>query len=222
MAFIGNTHLAKSNEYGKALYKFIGSIATVAAARAAFAIVEDRDDPARRLLLHAKNNLAPAQRGLGFRLEQQIVEDGIVASAVAWEGSHVDYNADTLLNAHGERGPTAKDDAMEFLQRILGPGPVSVREIEREARDCGLLGENAQVGQCKPLRMARKALGIKVQKTGMQGGWVWSLPESSHHASPADGKEGPEAEPQPSGVVPPGAKMPLKAEDAYPRHGLKI
>jgi putative DNA primase/helicase len=217
VGFIGNTHLTKSIEHGKALYRFIGSIATVAAARAAFAIVEDRDDPARRLLLHAKNNLAPEQAGLAFRLEQHIVGEGIVASAVAWEGDHVDHTADSALNADGEHAATAKDDAIDFLQRVLAAGPVPVREVEREAREYGLLGDTAPIEQCKPLRMARKALRIKVQKAGMQGGWVWSLPESSHDASPADGKEDREADPQPLGVSP-GAKMPSEAEDALSKN----
>lgn len=218
VAFIGNTHLTKSTEHGRALYRFIGSIATVAAARAAFAIVEDRDDPARRLLLHAKNNLAPPPAGLAFRLEQHIVGDGIVASAVAWEGSHVEQTADTALNASGEHAATAKDDAKEFLQRILASGPLPVREIEREARDCGLLGDTAQVGQCKPLRMARKALGIKVQKTGMQGGWVWSLPESLEDASSGKAKRDFETSPKSSGVARASPNMPSAAEDAHAKH----
>jgi putative DNA primase/helicase len=206
VAFIGNTHLNKSTEQVKALYRFIGSIATAAAARAAFAVVEDRDDPARRLLVHAKNNLAAAPAGLAFRLEQHVVEDGIVTSAVAWESEHVDHTADSALNFSGEHAPTAKDDAIEFLQRILAAGPLAVREVEREARDCGLLGEKAPIGQCKPLRMARKALGVDVEKAGMQGGWVWSLPQSLDRASPHDVNEDVEASPSP--------KMPFEVEGA--------
>jgi hypothetical protein len=218
VAFIGNTHLNKSTEQGKALYRFIGGIATIAAARAAFAIVEDRGDPARRLLLNAKNNLAPTPGGLAFRLEQHIVGDGIVASAVAWEGGHVEQTADTALNASGEHAATAKDDAKEFLQRILASGPLPVREIEPEARDCGLLGDTAQVGQCKPLRMAREALGIKVQKTGMQGGWVWLLPEGLDDASSGKGKWDFEAPPKSSGVARASPNMPSAAEDAHAKH----
>ena len=84
VAFIGNTHLTKSTEHGKALYRFIGSIATVAAARAAFAIVEDRDDPARRLLLHAKNNLAPEPAGLAFRPSGACAREGQHHGDLRW------------------------------------------------------------------------------------------------------------------------------------------
>jgi hypothetical protein len=94
-------------------------------------------------------------------------ERALAASGLPRE--HFRLRADTALNSGVEHAATAKDDAVEFLQRILAAGPLPVREIEREARDCGLLGETAQVGQCKPLRMARRALGVRVQKTGIMG-----------------------------------------------------
>lgn len=70
----------------------------------------------------------------------------------------------------------AKNKAMDFLQRALAAGARPVREIEKEAREAGLLGATAEIGQSKPFRAARKALGISAHKTSMQGGWSWSLP----------------------------------------------
>src|ERR1700750_1944716 len=54
--------------------------------------------------------------------------------------------------------------------------------------------------------MARKALEVEVKKAGMQGGWVWSLPQSLDVASPPDANEDIEASPSP--------KMPFESEDA--------
>jgi hypothetical protein len=71
---------------------------------------------------------------------------------------------------------TATDKAIDFLQRVLAAGARPVREIEREAREAGLLSATAEIGQCKPFRAARKKLGITPHKIGMQGGWSWSLP----------------------------------------------
>jgi putative DNA primase/helicase len=175
VAVLVSTHITKSN-VGRALHRFIGSIAFVAAARTAFLVAEDPDDPGRRLFLHAKNNLAPRQPGLAFRLGQSFVVDDILASSVAWESGHVGHTADEVLGARRGEGETAKDDAVEFLRTILAGGPVSVAELEREARAACLLGEQS-IGQSKPFRSARKVLAVVSRKLGMAEGWVWELPK---------------------------------------------
>ena len=83
IAVLSITHFSKTGAASttKALHRFIGSIAFVGAPRAAFAVIEDSSDTERRLLLHAKNNLAAPPQGLAFRLKHTMVGDlGIVAS----------------------------------------------------------------------------------------------------------------------------------------------
>jgi putative DNA primase/helicase len=57
------THLNKAAGT-KALYRAMGSLAFAAAARAVWLVTRDKDDPARRLMLPAKMNLAPEVTGL--------------------------------------------------------------------------------------------------------------------------------------------------------------
>jgi putative DNA primase/helicase len=87
-----------------ALNRFAGSIAFVAAARAAFAVIEDPEDDERRLLLQAKNNLGKSCKGLAFRLEQRQMPGDIVSSNVMFEGEHVSQSIDEALVASESRG----------------------------------------------------------------------------------------------------------------------
>lgn len=174
------THLSKGT--GKAINRIIGSIAFVAAARAVFTVVEDPEEEGCRLFLPIKNNIAARQPGLAFRLEQTEVAPGVIGSAVSWdETASVTVTADEAL-AGVDHQASAKDDAIEFLQDLLGGGPVAVREIERHAVEASMLADGKPIGQAKAFRLARQVLGIKSRRSGGladRGSWVWQLPDDN-------------------------------------------
>jgi putative DNA primase/helicase len=172
VAIVSITHPPKGGGIA-AINRFIGSVAFVAAARAAFIVTTDADDEARRLFLPVKNNLAPLGKGLAFRLEERSVGDpgkGIVASSVVWESEAVTTTADqALVAADGgkERG-TAQREAEEFLQEKLHNGPVPTKDAEEHAHALGVA--------LRTLRRARKKLGVVAEKPGLKEGWIWRLP----------------------------------------------
>lgn len=174
VAVVSVTHFAKSaNASGKALHRFVGSIAFTAAARMAFAVIEDAEQEGRRLLLSVKNNLARAPQGLAYRIEQRLVGDGrdILASRIIWDAEPVAITANEAMAADmaGTDGRTAKAEAMEFLLQLLADGPMAMIDIEDQARGAGL--------SWATVRRAKQTLGVLSHKAGMDGGWLWELPK---------------------------------------------
>jgi putative DNA primase/helicase len=170
VAVLSVTHFSKSGAANttKALHRFIGSIAFVGAPRMAFAVIEDADDKDRRLLLHAKNNLAPPPQGLAFGLQQTIVGEpgkGIVASRVHWERDPVTITANEALAAEsGNAGYRPSEEAESFLRELLADGPVPAKQVKADADDTGL--------SWTTVRRAKERLGIKPHKAGMDAGWL--------------------------------------------------
>jgi hypothetical protein len=179
VAVVGITHQPKGTGTA-AMHRFIGSIAFVAAARAAYMVTRDLDDENRRLVLPVKNNLAPLGQGLAFRLEQRIVaEPGIVASFVIWDAAPVTITADQALAATDvarEDAASPRTEAEEYLRDKLSAGPVPVKEVDEHARALGIAR--------RTLARARKALGVRTVKDGFGGGWLLSLPDEGCQDGP--------------------------------------
>ena len=194
VAIISITHFTKGTGSPStiAIDRIIGSIAFIAAPRIGFTVIEDPDDPERRLFLHVKNNISRPPQGLAFRVEQRVIasddKGDIIGSCVAWEGEPVEKTADEALRTDGNKPQTAKADAVEFLTNVLANGPAKVTDIEKEAQAACLLGAEQKIGQSKPFRSAREALGIiPFQTKGQKGnGWFWALPE---HQMPTEGSD---------------------------------
>jgi hypothetical protein len=163
------SHLNKSSG-GEALTRVTGSLAFVAASRAAFIVVRDSIDPTRRLFLPIKNNVGNDQSGLAFSVESHTIAGGIESSRIRWEEDPVTMTADEAMAPQGENAEdrSAVDDAMEFLNTQLAAGPVSTKQLRIDADGAG--------HSWQTVRRAKKILCVEAKKEGMTGPWYWRLP----------------------------------------------
>jgi putative DNA primase/helicase len=187
VAVICNNHFSKSG--GSANNRIIGSVAFVNQARAAFIVTPDAEDATRMLLVPSKMNIAPIKTGLAYRIGGCWINEGeILTSQILWDPTPIAITADEALTAHcgGEDAKTAKAEAIEFLRAALDHGPVSSKDVKKEAGEAGI--------SPKSLRSAREAMGIKPAKSGFAGGWVWQLPPGSLPKMPYEAEDALRAE----------------------------
>ena len=133
IAVVVVTHLNKSTG-GSAMNKITGSLAFVAAARAAYMVIKDDNDESRRLFLPVKNNLAEDKSGYAFSIESVQFGD-IKTSRVKWEKDSVQTSVNEALhNNEGDRGGVSKA-TVDWLEDYLRKHPegVSFDEVKREA-----------------------------------------------------------------------------------------
>jgi putative DNA primase/helicase len=166
VAILGVNHLRKGD--GSAIYRVMGSLAFVAAARAGFIVAKDREDVSgrRRLFLPAKNNLSEDASGLAYQTWR---DEGLSAPYVRWLGA-VQKDVDEAL-AIGDRRrgpePVELEAATAWLTDILANGPVATTSIQEAAKSAGL--------SWRTVRRASEELKVKIHKSSFGGGWTWRL-----------------------------------------------
>jgi hypothetical protein len=171
IAIIGVSHLTKAVG-AQALMRVTGSLAFVAAARAAYLVTTDPRHKMRRLFLPLKNNLGPDATGLAFCIEGATVESPggpLQTSRVLWESEPVPMTADEAMQAergHGEYFGSGLGEGL--AARNTGPGSIAAEEVFDRAKADGIAK--------KTLQRASKALGVQKAKLAMADGWSWSLP----------------------------------------------
>lgn len=161
-AVIGVTHMNKSGA-SRALYRAMGSLAFIAAARIAWLVARDNDNPGRRLMLPLKSNLIKDPSGIAFE-----IADG----RVCWFSDRIDIDADSVLAVTSE-DRTACAAAVDWLGELLAHGAAPCKDI-REAAE-------AEGHKWRTVQRAKTQLGIRSLREGFGEGsrYVWSLPSEA-------------------------------------------
>ena len=175
-AVLAVRHLRKGTAENP-LYRGGGSIGIIAAARAAFLLARDPDDPERRVLAPLKMNVAPEPPARAFRLD---IEPGHAHPHVSWEGvSPLDASA-LLAVPDGTEDRSALQEAEEVLRQILADGPERADVARLMARRAGVSD--------RTLARARRSLAVVPRHVGRPGEpdqyWEWSLPPKAAKGAP--------------------------------------
>jgi putative DNA primase/helicase len=177
-AAVGVSHLNKGGGT-EALMRVLGSMAFVAAARAAFLVVAE-NGTTRSLFIPMKNNIGTRQSGLAFRMVTKTIIGGIEAPAIEFDSDEITATADeALADSVGRDSGTDQDkgssvgEAMTFVRDLLREGAVASREMFERGKEAGI--------SKRSIERAKSSLGVTAHHRGEggpsgRGEWIWELP----------------------------------------------
>jgi hypothetical protein len=157
------------------LYRVQGSIGYVGAARSVLLVAKDKGNAAQRILAPIKANLSGEMPAIAFTITGE--------PALAWRGP-VEADIAELLaapSADGKGEVSKLAEALDFLEQVLGDGPVSATDVLKEAQDIGIAK--------RTLDRAKDQLGVIARRegeSGKRGGgtWYWELPKDLECQAP--------------------------------------
>ena len=171
-AIVGITHFTKGTIGKDPIDRVTGSLAFGAVARVVFAATKNKSGDPERMLIMAKNNLAPSVGGFGYSIVGGALQErpDIIASRIVWgeplEGSARDLLAEAEDDGKAQDGGAA-NSVEAFLRSVLATG-------ERKQSDIAAKGAPLGFSKDKLFR-ASKELGVVKRKGGLAEGWRWSL-----------------------------------------------
>jgi len=146
-------HLNKGN--GKALYRGIGSIDLVGAARSVILVGNTADDENIIGIVQTKNNLAPKSESMAFRLDEKGFE---------WLGAYDITEDDITIDcSSGEK----RKQALDLIKKLLNGTDKTI-----PAYDVISKGVAAGISK-RTMEDAKKELGVKSVRIGKA--WHWKL-----------------------------------------------
>jgi putative DNA primase/helicase len=163
-------HLTRSG--GKNAVSMIGgSFAIPAVARAVYMAIRDEPGSKYRLLTCVKNNLAPDNITLRYRVEAKNV-GGFGTTRIVWHKKRLQMTADEALARARINGAKPKHPrpVEELLKGLLADGKRAASEILAKGEQSGYTP--------RQLRTAAKNLGVQHTNTGgpTTKKWFWELP----------------------------------------------
>jgi hypothetical protein len=178
-------HLNKGDS-GELLRRVVGSVGFTTSARSVLGVGAHPDDEADRVVVLAKSNYVDKSmvKAIRYRVEGQDVasDDGpINAASVVWLGEETGIDPNSIVSTLTHADRTERDDAADWLNDLLGDGPMSYKDVEKAAAEDGISRAT--------LHRAKKLVGIDIARDlntrGRPSTWSLSSHTDSSH-TPCD------------------------------------
>ena len=149
-------HLNK-REGTKDLYRSLGSIDVIAAARSVLQVERDATDPNIRYVHQIKNSLAPTGAGISFEIRPD--------SGFKWRVESGESSSDAPSASVHENPETKMEKAAVLIKEILTDGDVRSVDMYRRLKEAGIGHKTAE--------MTKKEIGVRCYRKMKQ--WYWSM-----------------------------------------------
>lgn len=177
-AVLAVAHLNKGDSRD-VLTKVVGSVGFTTSVRAVLAVGEHPDEPADRVCVLRKANMADAAAvpAFRYRVESVAVEapggaEPIDTAGVVLLGEEHGLDPNAILSIPDAEERTARDEAADWLRDVLADGPLPAKTVKRMAAEADI--------SSRTLQRARVGLGVVVHRDGHAAGRpsIWGLPGS--------------------------------------------
>ena len=154
-------HMNK-RESAKGLYRGLGSIDIVAAARSVLQVARDPKDPDIRIVSHIKNCLESVGGDIRFEIRPETGFRWLGCGAAPEASANLDGTARDKLSG------TKQERAAQMLIEMLKREDVATTEVLNTLAQKDIAAKTA--------RVVKTQLGIKAYRKG--GQWYWSMPKA--------------------------------------------
>lgn len=186
VAVVAVTHLNKKGG-DRAIYRAMGSLAFVAAARAVHLVCRHPDDENARLFMEAKNNVSTPNPTLSYRLTPVAIEDvrplgaldtddrsqwTIRTARLDWDDAPCAYTSESFDSAEATEQADALEEACAWLLATLraAPGQAMATTAIKECAERDGLSWGA-------VRRAKRRTGVTARKgNSANAAWEWRVP----------------------------------------------
>jgi putative DNA primase/helicase len=148
-------HLAKGDNGGRSEHRGLGGVDIFSAMRSVLMVGSAPGDKVNRALVHAKNNVGPLGKPIGYVIESG-KGDGISTGKLRWTGQTELTTNSFVATGENRKNKTQVERAREYLREALADGPRLMTELAEGGEFTERVLQTASAGMVEKHRRGGK------------------------------------------------------------------